>query len=76
MKKKVQLFIQGKKPKIMGILNITKDSFYDGGKYFKPSKAINQAYNLIDEGADIIDVGGESTRPGAKAIPQNEELKG
>ena len=72
--KEVQLF-KGKKPKIMGILNITKDSFYDGGKFFKPSKAINQAYKLIDEGADIIDVGGESTRPGAKAIPQNEELK-
>ena len=72
--KEVQLF-RGKKPKIMGILNITKDSFYDGGKFFKPSKAINQAYKLIDEGADIIDVGGESTRPGAKAIPQDEELK-
>ena len=72
--KEVQLF-KGKKPKIMGILNITKDSFYDGGKFFKPSKAINQAYKLIDEGADIIDVGGESTRPGAKAIPQDEELK-
>ncbi len=72
--KEVQLF-KGKKPKIIGILNITKDSFYDGGKFFKPSKAINQAYKLIDEGADIIDVGGESTRPGAKAIPQDEELK-
>ena len=72
--KEVQLF-KGKKPKIMGILNITKDSFYDGGKFFKPSKAITQAYKLIDEGADIIDVGGESTRPGAKAIPQDEELK-
>ena len=71
--KEVQLF-KGKKPKIMGILNITKDSFYDGGKFFKPSKAIKQAYKLIDEGADIIDVGGESTRPGAKAIPQDEEL--
>ena len=72
--KEVQLF-RGKKPKIMGILNITKDSFYDGGKFFKPSKAINQAYKLIDEGADIIDVGGESTRPGAKVIPEDEELK-
>ena len=58
----------------MGILNITKDSFYDGGKYFNTSKAIDQAYKLIKEGADIIDVGGESTRPGSLAIPPKEEL--
>ena len=59
----------------MGILNITEDSFYDGGKFYKYSKAIEQAYKLVDEGADIIDVGGESTRPGARTIPQKMKLK-
>ena len=65
---------QGNTPKIMGILNITKDSFYDGGKFFNSKKAIKQAYKLIEEGADIIDIGGESTRPGALAVPQEEEI--
>ena len=60
--------------KIMGILNVTLDSFYDGGKFFKPKEAIKKAYKLIEAGADIIDVGGESTRPGALAVPQNEEV--
>ena len=64
-----------KTPKIMGILNITKDSFYDGGRFYKYSKAIEHAYKLVDDGADIIDIGGESTRPGAKVIPKEEELK-
>ena len=64
-----------KSPKIMGILNITKDSFYDGGRFYKYSKAIEHAYKLVDDGADIIDIGGESTRPGAKVIPKEEEVK-
>ena len=64
---------KGNKPKIMGILNITKDSFYDGGNFFNTTKAIDQAYKLVDEGADIIDIGGESTRPGATTIPQEDE---
>ena len=68
-------FFKGNKPKIVGILNITEDSFYDGGKFYKTTKAIDHAYKLIDEGADIIDVGGESTRPGARTIPQQYELK-
>ena len=67
-------FIKGHTPKIMGILNVTKDSFYDGGKFFNTKKAIQQAYKLIEEGADIIDVGGESTRPGALVVPQKEEI--
>ena len=55
----------------MGILNITrKDSFYDGGKFFNTKEAIKQAYKLIEQGADIIDVGGESTRPGALVVSQ------
>ena len=58
----------------MGILNVTQDSFYDGGKFFNTKKAIQQAYKLIEEGADIIDVGGESTRPGALVVPQKQEI--
>ncbi len=65
---------KGSVPKIMGILNITEDSFYDGGKFFNTKEAIKQAYKLIEQGADIIDVGGESTRPGALAVPQKVEI--
>ncbi len=59
----------------MGILNVTPDSFSDGGKNLEYSKAFNAAEGMISEGADIIDIGGESTRPGAKTIPQEVELK-
>ena len=52
----------------MGIVNVTPDSFSDGGKFNKPEEAIRRAKNLIEEGADIIDIGGESTRPGATPI--------
>lgn len=62
-------------PKIMGILNVTPDSFSDGGKYFETSKAIEHALMMIDDGADIIDIGGESTRPGAEEVPIDEEIK-
>lgn len=55
----------GKRTLIMGIVNVTPDSFSDGGIYFEPEKAVDHAVRLLDEGADIIDVGGESTRPGA-----------
>tara|TARA_B100001989_G_scaffold54077_1_gene35463 strand:- start:13224 stop:14291 length:1068 start_codon:yes stop_codon:yes gene_type:complete len=70
---KPKLF-KGNNPKIMGILNVTEDSFYDGGKFYNTKKAIKQAYRLVEEGADIIDVGGESTRPGASIIPQKQEV--
>ena len=56
----------GKRTLIMGIVNVTPDSFSDGGLYFDSSKAIAHALELLDEGADIIDIGGESTRPGAR----------
>ena len=69
----IHYLFKGNKPKIMGILNITKDSFYDGGNFFNTTKAIDQAYKLIEEGADIIDIGGESTRPGATTLPQEDE---
>ena len=59
----------------MGILNITEDSFHDGGRYFDLKNALNRAENMIKEGADIIDVGGESTRPGASVIDVQEEIK-
>lgn len=59
----------------MGILNITPDSFSDGGKYFQIEDAIKHAKELIKNGVDIIDIGGESTRPNAKPISEEEELK-
>ena len=68
-------FIGTQKPMIMGILNITKDSFHDGGRYFDPKSALNKAEILLKEGADIIDVGAESTRPGAAVIDTEEEIK-
>lgn len=59
---------------IMGILNVTPDSFYDGGKYEKPETAVSRARIMVEEGADIIDVGGESTRPGSDGITADEEI--
>lgn len=58
----------------MGIINVTPDSFSDGGINFKTNSAIENALNLIEEGADILDIGGESTRPGAGAVSEQEEI--
>ena len=63
------------KPRIMGILNITPDSFSDGGKFFNFQSAIDHALQLEDEGADIIDIGGESTRPGSEPVALEDELE-
>lgn len=63
----------GKRTLIMGILNVTPDSFSDGGKYYTPQKALEHAAQLISEGADILDIGAESTRPGHKEISAEEE---
>ncbi len=63
------------RPIIMGVLNITPDSFSDGGLFIDPDSAIKQAKKMINEGADIIDVGGESSRPGAKPVTLEEELR-
>jgi dihydropteroate synthase len=60
---------------IMGILNVTPDSFSDGGLHFDRSAAIERAYQMVEEGADIIDVGGESTRPGSEPVTIEEELR-
>src|SRR6185436_5221878 len=59
---------------IMGILNITPDSFYDGGIYSDPDAAIDRAHELISQGAEIIDIGGESSRPGATPVSAADEL--
>lgn len=59
----------------MGILNITKDSFYDGGKYFALEKAVERAFEIKEEGAEIIDIGAESTRPFSEGISVDEELQ-
>jgi len=60
---------------VMGILNITPDSFSDGNKYLEPEQAVERAIEMVEEGADIIDIGGESTRPGAVTIDTNQELE-
>lgn len=66
---------KSQRPTIFGILNVTPDSFSDGGNFFSTEAAIAQAGRMISEGADAIDVGGESTRPGAKPVTAREELK-
>ena len=63
------------KPKILGILNITEDSFSDGGLYLKPEKALSHARRLLREGADIIDLGAASSHPDARAVSHEEEKK-
>ncbi|WXU00059.1 MAG: Dihydropteroate synthase [Catillopecten margaritatus gill symbiont] len=61
-------------PKIMGVLNVTPDSFSDGGRHFEVTDAIQSAQRMIEQGADIIDIGGESTRPGAEAVSLEDEI--
>ena len=58
----------------MGILNVTPDSFADGGRHFTTQDALDRAAEMIAEGVDIIDVGGESTKPGAERVSESEEL--
>lgn len=60
-------------PRVMGILNITTDSFYDGGKYQAPDRALQHAGQMLEEGASIIDIGACSSRPGARDVPEEEE---
>ncbi len=62
------------RPAVMGILNVTPDSFSDGGIFLSPDKALAQTLRMVEEGADIIDVGGESTRPGARPVSAQEEI--
>ncbi len=71
----MQIELPTNRPAIMGILNVTPDSFSDGGLFFEPEVAIERGHQMMEQGADIIDVGGESTRPGAKPVFVEEELK-
>ena len=59
----------------MGVVNITPDSFSDGGQFLDAQAAIAHARRLLEEGADILDIGGESSRPGARAVAEEEELR-
>ncbi len=63
------------RPQIWGILNVTPDSFSDGGRWLEPAQAVEQALRLVQEGADVLDVGGESTRPGAAPVAEAEEIR-
>ncbi|HNE28045.1 MAG TPA: dihydropteroate synthase [Saprospiraceae bacterium] len=63
------------RPQVMGILNVTPDSFFDGGRYGDPSHALRQAEKMIRDGASILDVGGASSRPGAAEVPEEEETR-
>jgi len=60
---------------VMGVLNVTPDSFSDGGRFFDPEDAVKQALRMVDDGADIVDVGGESTRPGSDPVSVEEERR-
>jgi dihydropteroate synthase len=62
------------RPLVMGVLNVTPDSFSDGGRYACPQAAVAHARRMVEQGADLIDIGGESTRPGARAVGEDEEL--
>ena len=67
-------FDLGLRPYIMGVVNVTPDSFSDGGDFFDPGRAVEHGLQLVEEGADFLDVGGESTRPGAAEVSEEQEL--
>ncbi|MEM1447966.1 MAG: dihydropteroate synthase [Planctomycetota bacterium] len=67
--------IGARRPALMGVVNVTPDSFSDGGRFLDPERAIEHGVRLVGEGADVLDVGGESTRPGAAPVPVDEELR-
>jgi len=72
---KKKTFTLGKRTLLMGVLNVTPNSFSDGGLYFDKEKALARGFGMVEEGADFIDIGGESTRPGSKPIELEEELR-
>src|SRR5438309_8936317 len=65
----------GKRTLVMGVLNVTPDSFSDGGQFFSLERAVAHAEQMVNEGADLIDIGGESTRPGSEFVSEEEELR-
>ena len=69
-----QVLELGERTLVMGVLNVTPDSFSEGGTYADPARAIERAWQIADEGADILDIGGESTRPGSRGVSAREEL--
>lgn len=73
-KNQLSQFDDLQKPLLMGVLNVTKESFSDGGKFITSNKASEHAFNMIEQGADIIDIGGESSRPGATPLSVESEL--
>ena len=72
---RVAALLARRRPLLMGIVNITPDSFHDGGRFVAAGDAIDHARQLVEEGADLLDLGGESTRPGAQPVPADEELR-
>src|SRR5438093_13473064 len=69
------VFPLGERMLLMAVLNVTPDSFSDGGRFSDPDRAVAEALKMIEEGADILDIGGESSRPGAQPISLHEELQ-
>src|SRR5262245_24752126 len=65
----------GRRPLVLGIVNVTPDSFSDGGQHATTEAAVAHGLRLIEEGADLLDLGGESTRPGSEPVPLDEELR-
>src|SRR5260370_11913108 len=65
----------GARTAVMGIVNVTPDSFSDGGRFLDPEAAVAHGTDLSEQGADVLDVGGESTRPGAPPVPLDQELR-
>ncbi len=70
----IRSLLQRERAAIMGVINTTPDSFSDGGQFFKADSAVRHGLNLVEEGADILDIGGESTRPGAEKVSLQEEI--
>ena len=74
LKLPARMLVLGERTMVMGVLNVTPDSFSDGGQFLQPEQAIEQAYAMERAGADLLDIGGESTRPGSAETPASEEL--
>lgn len=75
MTKVIRERLHSGRPLIMGVLNVTPDSFSDGGQFLQPETALKRALQMVREGSEIIDIGGESTRPGAERIPADEQMR-